>query len=230
MNRDRTTVLEWFSVFVVIALFSFSCYIGGVYAKSETVFTKLDTFDIPLNNSSISFATDGTYEKAILDNNVWNFDNLRFEDSPNSEMYTIKISAEDCKLTITYCRIYNSTFAGQQAKGARLRYTVIGRGTQFFDFGLDPKGGDWGVIFDDEYMKQNEEWSLSTEGTLTIMGATENVTLSYYGFPESFVNTINGSDNSILNQHSVVIVITIVSAIVVLSAAVIMKKKVEFTY
>jgi hypothetical protein len=221
------------SISVVIIAFpilvlSLSCFGFFAHGQSETVFTSTDKFDIPVNNSSIRFAVDGTYEQASLENGSWSFLNLRLNNSQRgAEELNLKVSAKDAKVTINSCQINNSTFGGAIVKGARLRYTVVGQGIQVFDLGLDPKGGDWNVIFNGVYMGKNDGWSLSPYGTLTVTGATANVTLSYYGFPVSSGGSGDGFNESILTQHSVVIITIVVVAIAVLLAIVIKTRKRE---
>jgi hypothetical protein len=224
----RNSFLAGVIAFVMIALF-LSCF--GVFAngQSETVFTQTDTFKIPVNNSTIIFAVNGTYEQASLENGTWSFVNLRLINSQNSENLDLKVSAKDSKVTIVSCQIYNGTFAGERARGARLRYTVVGRGVQVFYLGIDPKGGDWGVNFNGIYMGKNDGWHLSPDGTLTVTGATANVTLIYYGFPDSFREGEANFNQSILKQHSIVIVTTIAAAIIIILAVATRTRKTEAT-
>ena len=128
------------------------------------------------------------------------------------------MSAKDCEVTIFSCLIYNSTFAGERVKSARVRYYVVGNGEQVFDLGLDPKVGDWGVVFDGVFKGETDGWRLSSDGTLTITGATGNVTLSYYGFPASFRDIIDG-EGQLFSQHSVVAITSFVVGFIVLLAA-----------
>src|SRR3990170_1034721 len=205
-----------------IIVLSLSCFGFFARGQSETAFTPTDKFDIPVNNSSISFAVNGTYEQASLENGSWSFLNLRLNNSQTTEKLGLKVSANDSKVTINSCQINNnSTFGGARVRAARIRYTVVGQGTQVFDLGLDPKGGAWGVIFNGIYMGENDGWSLSPDGTLTVTGATGNVTLSYYGFPGSFGGGGEGFSEPILKQHSVVIITTVAVATAVLLALVI---------
>jgi len=212
--------------FTIIVL-SLSCFGFFARGQSETAFTPTDKFDIPVNNSSISFAVNGTYEQASLENGAWSFLNLRLSNSQTAEKLSLEVSAKDSKVTINSCQINNNTFAGAIVRAARLRYTVVGQGTQVFDLGLDQKGGAWGVIFNGIYMGENDGWSLSPDGTLTVTGATANVTLSYYGFPGSFGGGGDGFNEPILKQHSVVIITTVAVATAVLLALVIKTRKRE---
>ena len=224
----RNSFLASVIAFAMIAPF-LSCFCFFAQGQSETAFTPTDTFEIPVNNSTISFAVNGTYEQASLDNGTWSFVNLRLINSQNSENLNLEVSAKDSKVTIASCQIYNGTFAGERARGARLRYTVVGKGVQVFYWGIDPKGGDWGVIFNGIYVGKNDGWYLSPDGTLTVTGATANVTLIYYGFPDSFREGEDGFNQPILKQHSIVIVTTIAATIIIILAVATRTRKTEST-
>ena len=222
----RNSFLEGAIAFAMIALF-LSCFGFSACGQSETAFIPTDKFDILGNNSSISFAVNGTYEQASLENGVWSFVNLRFNNSQSAEKLSLKVSAKNSIVIITSYLNYNSTFAGERARGARLRYNVIGQGTQVFDLGLDTEGGDWGVNLNGVWIGKNQGWSLSPNGTLTVAGATGNVTLSYYGFPGFFGDDADGFDQPFLNQHSLVIITTFVVVTIVLLAVAVRARRKE---
>jgi hypothetical protein len=221
LNKDRHLGLL-FGFFMIVLLFSyFDFFVSGL---PETVFTTTEKFDFPANNGSLSFATDGSYEKAIFENSVWSFLNLDLNNSQSFDKISFQVSVEDSKVTIISCRIYNSTFVGERVRNARLSYTVIGHGKQVFNLDLDPKGGDWQVILNGIYKGKNDGWSLSNDGSVSITRATSNVTLVYYGFPDSFRDSTNGF-NQIINLHSVLIATTFFVSITVLLATFIKKRK-----
>ena len=208
-----------------IIVLSLSCFGFFARGQSETAFTPADKFDIPVNNGSISFAVNGNYEQANLENNAWSFGNLRLNNSQTTAKLNLKVSSKDSDVTITSCEITNNTFGGALVRNARIRYTVIGQGIQVFYLGLDPKGGDWNVVFNGVYMGKNDGWSLSPDGTLTVTEAPGNVTLSFYGFPGSFGGGGEGFNESFLTQHHVVIITTVAVATTVLLATVIKTRK-----
>lgn len=184
-----------------------------VYAEKEIAFTPDNKFDIPSNNSSISFSTNGTYQMASLENGTWNFENLIFFNSQEQEELNLKVSAINCDITINFFRIYNRTFDGENAKRATLGYTILGTGTQFFNLGLDPKAGALDARLNGEWVGKNHGWTHSSDGTFTITGASENVTLLYYGYPDSI-----GDAENVFDNHSIVIASTFSVGIVILLA------------
>jgi hypothetical protein len=192
-------------------------YLNGsefsAFCQTEVDFTPSTEFFIPANNGSISFAVNGTYELAYLENGFWNFLNLRLSNTVMDGTVNLKVSAKDSSIRITSCQIYNSTFAGSKVMNARLRYAVSGNGKQSFNLGLASDGGDWSVIVNGEFIGKNRGWSLLPDGTLTVTNIVENVTLAYYGFPISYVESENGSTQSFLNEHSVAITTIVVGAI-----------------
>jgi hypothetical protein len=174
-----------------------------VYAEPKIAFTSDNIFEIPSNNSSISFSTNGTYELASLENGTWIFNNLLFFNSQSAEELNLKVSATNCDITISQFRIYNRQFGGGSAKRAVLRYTILGFGTQVFNLGLDPKAGALDARLNNEWVGKNHGWTHSSDGTFIITGATETVTLLYYGYPDS-----SGEAQDIFDNHSVVIAST----------------------
>jgi hypothetical protein len=109
----------------------------------------------------------------------------------------LKVSAQNSEITIRSYWRFNTT-----SGSALLRYRVEGQGKQTFNLGLDPERGEWSVVFDEVYMGEGDGWNVSSDGTLTVTGATSSVTIWYYGFPESLID--GGSSNQPLyEQHSV---------------------------
>jgi len=192
INRDLTVV--GIAAFLMIGLvLPWACHIA--VAQSDVNFTPTDSFDIPASNGAISFAVNGTYSQASLINGIWNFANLRLDYSHPLE--NLEVSAQNSKITIRSYWRFNTTLGT-----ALLRYRVEGQGKQTFNIGLDPKRGEWSVVFDEVYMGEGDGWSMSPDGTLTITGATSNVTVWYYGFPGSIIG--DGSSNQpFYEQHSV---------------------------
>ena len=211
----RTTSIIFILIFLVFYCFSFV-----VWGQSEIVFTPRDNFDIPVNNASIRFGVDGTYENASLENNSWNFINLRLNNTRYTEKFGLRISAKDCNVTINSCFEYNRTLPLDTTRRARIRYDFVGEGSQVFDLGFDPTMGHWEVVVNGEYIAENRGWSLSSEGLLTVIGESANVSLSYFGLPDSNL------DQSFFDQHSTVIITSFVIIFVfIVSIAIRQNKK-----
>jgi hypothetical protein len=51
-----------------------------------------------------------------------------------------------------------------------------------------------------------------------VMNTDENVTLTYYGFPTSYIESENGSAQSFMNEHSVFVAAIILVAIIIIIA------------
>ncbi len=221
LQRRTLSVLTGISVFVMIVQLV-SCFDILADAQSEIAFNAVDKFEIPSNNSSIRFATNGTYEMASLENSVWTFENLYFSNSLGTKKLNIKVSATDCDVTINPYRIFNYTSRKENVKWVIFSYTVLGHGTQVFNLGLNPDKGQLDAILNGEFVGRTHGWTRSPDGTITITGATANVTLWYYGYPDSYKDSSNFFD-----EHSVVISSTFSVVIVVFLAAVITKRKKE---
>jgi hypothetical protein len=189
--------------------------------QTDTTFTPTNKFNIPLSNGSISFSTNGTYERATLENSTWNFVNLRLNNSQRPEKLSLRVSVQDSNITITSFQIFSAT-----ATGLRLRFTVLGQGKQTFNFGVIPKGGDLAISFNGVFMDQNNGWYLSPDGTLTVTQAAKNVSITYYTVPNAFGNSRNGSTQPFYQQHSAAIITAIaVTITVILTLAINRKNK-----
>ncbi len=196
-NKNLSTI----GVLLIILVFQLLFF--NVLAQNEITFYPNDTFDIPENNSTIRFSSAGSYEIASLDNGVWNFVNFQLNDGFNLE--TFNVSAINSDVTILTIQVFDDDL------GAFLSYTVVGAGEQTFNFGVDAVGGGWSVTFDDVFIAENSGWRILPDNTLSITGATSNVTLLYFIFPD-FAG--DDSDKSFFEQHSVSIAITIIVLIV----------------
>jgi hypothetical protein len=227
MLLNRTPVLTCIASILVIALvLSGGCFISE--AQTEISFGPTDKFAIPEKNSAINFATNrpnstiaGTYAQANLENSAWHFVNITLSNSPRHDELTLIVSAQDCDVTIRSYQITNTTTLG----GVRLRYYITGRGTQSFNFGFVPKGGEWDISFNGKAKAPNNGWSVSPDATLTITGATANVSITYYGLPADF-GVI--AAQPVYQQHSVAI-ITAVAVLITVALTVVIRIKTKNT-
>lgn len=208
-NRDIIAV-GITATLIILLIFTVTCH--NAVAEGDFTLTPEDEFGIPASNGIISFATNGIYTQASLVNDTWNFVNLRLAYSQPLE--SLEVSAQNCNVTIISYLSFNVTLGG-----SLLNYRVEGQGKQTFNMGLDPKGGSWSVIFNEVFIGEGEGWNASPDGTLTITGATSNVTLWFFDFPDSLVSNVNA--NQPLYQHSVAIATAVALALTVTSAIVI---------
>ncbi len=180
-----------------------------VFAQLESAFVPNEKFDIPELNGSIVFATNGTYEKASLENGSWRFVNLYINGSFTTRKLNLTVSAENSDITILSYRAFNLTF-----NGVSLRYNVTGTGKQVFDFGELPKVGEWSIAFNGTFMGENDGWSVSSDRKIFVTPPTGNVSITFYTLPNSFGNAAD--DNApIYQRHSVAFATLIVLAITV---------------
>jgi hypothetical protein len=219
LSRKIISVLVGTFIFITF-IQPFFCFTVLVYSETEIEFTPDNRFEIPSNNSSITFSTNGTYEMASLENGIWIFESLHFVNSQVQEKINLKVSATNSDVTINFYVVYNRTFDGETVKRAILRYSIFGSGTQVFDLGLDSKAGQLDAVLDGEWVGKNHGWTHSSDGTFTITGASENVTLLYYGYPAS-----EGANENVFDNHSVVLASTFSAGIVILLALFITRRK-----
>ena len=190
-------------------------------AQSEVPFTSEDIFKIPSKNSSIRFASNGTYEIATLEDGGWSFQNLYMFDSRATEKLNLTISATDCDLTVYPYVSSPYTYGVALLKWIILRYSISGQGTQVINLGFDPNKGQLDVILDNEFAARNQGWTKTDDGTITITRTYSRVTLWYIQHPE------HPEDVSFLDEHYMVIGSTgFLAVILLLTLAVKHRKKV----
>ncbi len=185
-------------------------------AQTDTSFTPEDQFSIPAYNGNISFALNGSYSNATLESDIWTFTNLQLNNSEPIE--NLAVSAQNSNVTIFWAQIFNTTL-----RAAFLSYTVEGQATQTFNFDLNIDGGEWSVLFNEIFIAEGEGWTLSPDQTLTVTGATGNVTLMYIFLEERRGNSAN---LPFYEQHSVAIATAAAVVVVVtLTAGISIKRK-----
>jgi parallel beta-helix repeat protein len=192
MNKFCTLVL----LLIIISALTFAS-INPVHGL--TMFNSGTQFAIPENNGQLNFAVGGSYDSAALENNTWNFVGLALDNylldlteargfggviygrdvleySHNGGNFSV--SLQNCEINITNYDIWGMFGPSH----GWLNYTVSGIGDQSFNLyyarlGIGPIG--WDVYIDDVAAAQNEGWTISTDGWLTVSGATSNVSIHW---------------------------------------------------
>jgi len=218
---NRKKVSAGIAIIVIVLIFPWTCL--NTQAQTDITFNSADKFSIPSYNGTISFAVNGTYSKATLENDTWTFTNLRLNRSQPLENF--KISTQNSNVKVFSYLAFNTTL-----QSARLRYAVEGKGKQIFNFGLVSQGGewsgvDWSVITGNNvFMAEGEGWTISNDGTLVVTGAAGNVSIVHWGF---FENSLPSSNLPFYQQHSVAIITAVAVAVAVVIAVVIKVKSRE---
>ena len=143
----------------------------------------------------------------------------------SQKLEDLSVSAQNSDITIVGYQIFDTTNSTLR-RSAFLSYTVLGQGKQTFNFDQVLQGGYWSVIFNGNFIGENDGWTISTDQTLTITGATANVTIIYFNFSNAFGGPGNDSNKPFYQQHSVSIATGLSVAIVtVLTFAIKRKNK-----
>ena len=193
--------------------------ISEINAQTRYSLSEEDVFEIPENNFSFRFSSNGTFVSAGLINGFWVFEKLELFNSRNDNKLYLKVSGQDCSIVIESYYVYNRTLKGENMKSALLRYTTSVSGTQTFYLGLDPKMGSFDARLNGEWVGLNHGWTVSSNGTYSIFKPTENVSLYYYGYPESF-----GTKYDFLEDHYVLLISLIFLSIIIIFAIIIRNK------
>jgi hypothetical protein len=193
-------------------------------AQTYTAFTPETAFNIPEFNGTIYFAINGTYSRALLDNNTWVFNDLQLSNSRTLKSFNV--SVQNCNITIILSEGYSGYNGAQSDRSGRVEYNVTGHGIQAFNFGLSPSFGlssryrDLIVVFSTgAYTSRNasavgDGWQISLDGTITVTNATTGVSILYRDYSQEFTKT----NMPFYQKHSVTITAAaLVAAIVIVS-------------
>ena len=200
---------------IILILFISSYFCLITQAQNVTFFSPKDQFLIPSRNAAISFAVNGSYSNATLENGSWVFKNLSVNGS--IPIRNFLVSAQDSNVTIFSYFSFNTTI-----RSLGLRYVVEGNGKQIFNFGLGHINAvDWTIVKTVDrknvFLTPGTYYTISTNGTIVVNGATGNFTI----FRFSFSNVNLNSNLPFQEKHSVALVTLAVIAIVIVLAVVI---------
>lgn len=217
-NSYRAVITILAAVIILVLEFSYFCPISQ--AQTRQSFTPSDKFNIPELHGSVSFALNGSYSDAKLENNTWVFTDLRFNIS--IPLGNLKISTENSNVIVQSYRAFNFSF-----RSARLLYTVegVGKQTVNFDFNSSTPSSvsEWSVNLDGRsYIGEGKGWNLLRDNTVVVTGATKNATVVRYNFVDSF----NDSNLPLYQRHSITITTGAAIALTV-AIAIIIKVKVR---
>lgn len=226
MRPTRISGKLLFVIPIILILFISSYIYPGIQAQSNTSFSSANQFLIPSYNGAISFAANGSYSKAALENEVWTFENLNIHGS--TPLQNFSVSSQNSNVTIF------SFFSSNNATTTlRFRYSVEGSGKQIFNFGLQghvQNAVDWTIVKTvnrkNIFLTPGPDFTISSNGTIVVNGATGNYTIDHFNFNNN--NNLFNSKLPFYEQHSIAIVTSIVVAIVVVLAVVVAVKNTKF--
>ena len=174
---------------VIILVLIISCYCQPIQAQTSQTFTTADRFTIPNLNGSIRFAVNGSYSKAILNNNTWAFTDLTLNNqsvpgfgiNDLRSVENLTFSTQDSNVTIFAYLTINNSFSV-----SLLSYTVEGKGKQMVNFDLNssspPEPAEWSLIVPKNVvLPEGQGWTLLRDNTLDINSAASNITIVHFG-------------------------------------------------
>ena len=198
-----------FLLFIICQLLSF--FVIRVNCQTETPFTTDDSFALPSSNGSVRFASNGAFENAYVENNTWFFEGLNFSvDVYQAQKLNLSVSATDCDMTISPFFVLSRSSQEDEVTRIFFRYSVEGQGTQSVNLGFDLQQGQIEAILDGEWIELNHGWTRSPDGTVTVSAPVGNVTISFYGYPQSYLR-----EPDLFEDHYVVLGSTFSLAVIV---------------
>lgn len=196
---------NWYTrtIAVLLVVLSLSCIISISASQGSIYFTRDDVFAIPKRGAVVRFAGNVSCSQATLENDEWVFRNFRLN---NAGMIPIfRVAADNCSITITSCRTFNST-----TTLASIRYVTSGLGRQAFNIGSIDRVAQWYVTFNGVYVVENRGYQITSDSTITVTGATANVSLTCYNFSGT---NLGNSNQPFYVQHSIVITTLIIASV-----------------
>jgi hypothetical protein len=188
MNKkaDRKTRLVIFLACLVLFIgcsASVSAQGGGLndfHPTNNTTFTSATQFNIPNRDSTVTFASGGSYGNATLDGDTWNFAGLFVNGGlsvlPNINGVSFSVSATNTNVTITHLDVLNMV---PPAPG-KLEYSVSGVGTQAVNLHYSRYGLiNWTVYIDGVAKMKGDGWTMTSDGWLNITGAVQEVSIQW---------------------------------------------------
>jgi len=190
--------------------------------QAQTDFTAADKFSIPQYNGTISFALNGSYSAATLENGFWTFKNLKldFQDlsflglNATQGLSELRISAQNSNVTVWARISVNYSYPVDL-----LSYYAEGAGNQTVNLGLNTSrssSDEWSVIISDSvFLPMGEDWQLLPDDSVLVSGMTGNVTVAHFRFNLEYRSL------SFFLQHYVGIFTALLLAVVIFVAVVI---------
>lgn len=179
-------------------------------AATPTAFSSKDIFSIPELNGNVSFAFNGSYTEAKLENNTWTFKGLQLDNTAAVQQYgftnytdlgTLKISASDSNVTVLAFLSFN--FSSQMDI---LALYIEGWGTQTVNLGLNgtnkQSAAEWSVLTDNgaTFLAEGSGWKLLDDNSVFINYGSGNLTVAHFN-----LNDPSMANLSFLAQHYVAI-------------------------
>ena len=174
---------------MIIWLLANSQLFATTQGQTQTEFTTADKFSIPQYNSTISFALNGSYSAATLENGFWTFKNLKlaFQNlsflglNATEGFSELRISAHNSNVTVWARISIIYSFPVDL-----LSYYAEGYGNQTVNLGLNASrssSDEWSVIISNSvFLPLGEDWSLLPDDSVLVWGRTGNVTVAHFGF------------------------------------------------
>lgn len=216
---------------VIILALMISYYCPSLQAQQQQQnFTPADKFSIPNLNGIISFAVNGSYLEATLNNNTWTFEDLTLNNqsipgfglNDFSSVGNLMFSTQNSNVTILAYITLNASFPVNL-----LSYTVEGKGKQMVNLELDtsiPTSADeWSVIVPNNVvLAEGQGWTLLPDNTVVIASSASYITIAHFG-----IITPTKSNLPFYLQNSAALTTAAVLLIVAALAVIIRTKMIE---
>jgi hypothetical protein len=224
--KTKKTVIPLIAAVLVAFVMLPSLNAQSVTTIVATQFTSKDVFRIPDLNGNISFAFNGFYTEAELEDNTWAFKGLDLNNTQAVQQFgltnytslgNLKISATNSNVTVLAFLSFNFSLPVDM-----LAFNVEGWGTQTVNLGLNATEKrpvyEWSIITDDgsTFLAEGSGWKLLDDNSVLVNYGPGNLTVIHY-----YLNDPSMASLSFFGQHYVLIFTGVAVIVTVVLAAVI---------
>jgi hypothetical protein len=206
-NQTRATTIALLALIFTLVI---APPLDAQPAATQTPFTSKDVFHIPDLNGNVSFAFNGSYTEAELENNTWTFKGLQLNNTAAVQQYgftnytnlgTLKISATNSNVTVLAFLSFNYSIQADI-----LALYIDGWGTQTVNLGLNATEkrpvAEWSVLTDNgaTFLAEGSGWKLQNDNSVFINYGAGNITIVHF-----YLTDPSMANLSFLAQHYVAI-------------------------
>ena len=230
MTRSKTKPAITVLIVLLVVLSSMQP-ISSEPTAEKTHFTPQDIFRIPELNGNVTFAFDGSYTDAKLENNIWIFEGLDLNNTEIVQQYgftdftplrNLKVSAQNSNITLLAFLSFNFSLQIEM-----VAFNVDGWGTQTINLGLNDTQtrsvAEWSIMTDNgaTFLAEGSGWTLLDDNSIQVDYGPGNISVIHY-----YLTDPSMANLSFLAQHYVTLLTgAVLAATIAIATAIRVKQR-----